>query len=184
MVLSRRERYIGIFTGAFLGALALYQFVVEPLNDTRANLDSQLAIQQRVLTRDLQRIRDSHQLGRKWMELAASGIKPNQSEAESQLVHSVTDWAQDAGVALPSQKPERPEREHDFYRLTLRATGTGTMAQISRFLWRIQTATIPARITDLQLSSRKEGTDDLQIVLGISTIYPAPVQNPDRGQQQ
>jgi len=182
MVLSRRERYIGIFTGAFLGALALYQFVVEPLNETRTDLDAQIAIQQRVLTRDTQRIRDSRQLNRRWTDLAAD-VKTNQSEAESQLVHSVTDWAQDAGIALPSQKPERPEREHDFNRLTLRATATGNMAQISRFLWRIQTATIPARITDLQLSSRKEGTDDLQVVLGISTIYPAATQNPDRGQQ-
>jgi hypothetical protein len=48
------------------------------------------------------------------------------------------------------------------------------MAQISRFLWRIQAATIPVRITDLQITSHKEGTDDLALVLGIGTIYPAP----------
>jgi hypothetical protein len=30
------------------------------------------------------------------------------------------------------------------------------------------------RVTDMQLSSKKEGTDELAIQLGISTVYLAP----------
>jgi hypothetical protein len=132
-------------------------------------------------------------MNRQWSHLAASGLKPNQSEAESQLVHSITEWAQDAGLTLPTQQAGRTEREREFNRMTFRATGAGGMAQISRFLYRIETASIPARITDLTTSSRKDGSDDLSLALGISTIYPAPepsrpapqpaAQPPDRGEK-
>ena len=48
------------------------------------------------------------------------------------------------------------------------------MSQVGRFLYRIQTATVPVRITDLTINSRKEGTDDLAVQLGIATIYLPP----------
>jgi hypothetical protein len=32
-------------------------------------------------------------------------------------------------------------------------------------------ATIPVRITDMTITSKKEGTDDLSLQLGIATIY-------------
>jgi hypothetical protein len=48
------------------------------------------------------------------------------------------------------------------------------MGQIGRFLYRLQTANIPVRIVDMTINSRRDGADDLAIVLGVSTIYLAP----------
>ena len=53
-------------------------------------------------------------------------------------------------------------------------SGTGTVKQIGNFLYKIQTASIPVRVTDVQVNSKKEGTDDLIIQIGISTVYLAP----------
>ena len=44
------------------------------------------------------------------------------------------------------------------------------MQQIARFLWHIQTANIPVRISELTLSTRKEGTDDLQLSMTLATM--------------
>jgi hypothetical protein len=52
------------------------------------------------------------------------------------------------------------------------------MSQLRTFLLHVQRATIPIRITDLQVSSRPEGTDSLQISMGISTVFLAP--EPDK----
>jgi hypothetical protein len=174
VVLSRRERYIGIATCAVLGGVALYKLVVEPLREQCADLDGQLRVQHRLVNRTTALFESSRRANRLWAQMSAAGMKHNQSEAESQLVHNVTDWAQEAGLALPSQNAGRSEKEKDFNRITFRATGTGGMSQMSRFLWRIETAAIPIRITDLTITARKDGTDDLSLVLGIGTIYPAP----------
>jgi len=47
------------------------------------------------------------------------------------------------------------------------------MNAIARFLWRVETAGIPIRLKELQLGSRKEGTDDLTLQLRLSTLYQA-----------
>jgi hypothetical protein len=96
------------------------------------------------------------------------------SQAESQVLNSVREWAQDARLSLSSVKPERTEKEKDYYKITFRATASGTMQQVTRFLYSVQTGSVPARITDVSITSRKEGTDDLTLTLGIATIHPVP----------
>src|SRR3712207_7371087 len=70
----------------------------------------------------------------------------------------------------------RPPRSTLFpyttlFRSSFRATANGRMDSISEFLWRIETAEIPLRINDMQINARKEGSDDLQLQLGVSTLY-------------
>jgi hypothetical protein len=48
------------------------------------------------------------------------------------------------------------------------------MRQVGTFLYGIQSASIPVKVTDVQLNSKKEGMDELAIQLGISTVYLAP----------
>ena len=48
------------------------------------------------------------------------------------------------------------------------------MSRAGQFLYALHTSNIPLRVGDLQISARKEGTDDLQIQLGVATIFEAP----------
>ena len=49
--------------------------------------------------------------------------------AESQILNSVREWAQDAGMALPNITPERT-KEKDFGKIVVRASGTGGISQV------------------------------------------------------
>jgi len=173
VILSHRERYLLIATVAVVTLLGLDRFFLSPLLAERADVNSRIALEQLNLDRASRVFATHRRMSRKWLEMGGGALRRDASEAEIQVLHSVRDWAQDAGLSLSAVKPERTEREKGFHRITLRANGSGGMAQIGRFLWRIQTAEIPVRITDLQLATRREGTDDLSLQLGISTIYLA-----------
>ena len=144
---------------------------MDPLISSKAQLDARIASAKTELENDDRLFDLSRRVSRVWQEMTSQGLKRDESEAQLQFQKNVTDWAQDAALSLPSVKPERTEKENDFYRYTLRATGTGTMSQIGRFLWHVTTASVPVRINDLTITSRKEGTDDLQVSIGLSTIY-------------
>jgi hypothetical protein len=174
VVLSKRERYIAVLSVSALAILALDRLALEPLMAQKQALEGRIAAARLQIAQDTRLLATSRRLNTKWANMLKAGLRKDASEAESQVLHNVRDWAQDAQISLSSVKPERTEKEKDFYKITLRATGTGSMSQIGRFLWRIQTAPVPARITDLQINSRKEGTDDLSLTLGVSTIYLAP----------
>jgi Tfp pilus assembly protein PilO len=181
VVLSKRERYIGLITGSVLVVVLVFQFMVSPMLSQRETLDAQIADANQRLSQDRRLIRDGKNARIEMSKIAGQALRKDASETESQIVNAVSNWARESGMAPPSFKPERSEKEKDFNKLTYRATGGGTMSQISRFLYRIQTATIPVRITELTITSRKEGIDDLSLSLGIATIYNAEAPKPAAG---
>lgn len=175
MVVSKRERYVVIAAIAVVGLLLLDRVLVTPLlarmNDLRASVEK---------AEDKQRenqgtVQNGQNAGRRWREMSAGALKVDAAATESQAVNSIGDWAQQSGMNLASVNPEgQPQREKEFMRVTFRASGTGTMRQIGEFLFRIQSASIPVRVTDMVVNSKKEGMDELTIQLGISTVYLAP----------
>jgi len=175
VVMSKRERTVGILTVTVLGLLGVYQFVVDPLLVRKHDLDDQIAARRADLDRNNDLYDRSKRAGVVWSQMVTGGLRKDPSEAESVVLHSVRDWAQETGMSLTGLTPARPEKDKDFFKITVRATATGKMAEISRFLFKIQNSTIPIRVTELQINNHgKEGIDDLGVQLAISTVYLAP----------
>jgi hypothetical protein len=174
MTINKRERTIGIVAGAVVGLLLLDQVLITPLLARWTDADDkiELATLDRNSAEDL--IFASERANGQWSRMIGTQLHRDASEAESQVLNSVREWAQEAGMNLSSVKPERTEKEKDFFKITFRATGSGGMAQVGRFLWRLETASVPVRVTDVTITSRKPGTDDLGVQLGIATSYLAP----------
>lgn len=173
MVMSQRERYIVIGTLGVVALFALDYLFLSPQIERYKALNDQITtdlVQVDHNNKVFKRARESKQ---KWAEMTAGALKRDASTTESQLIDSIGQWAQDARMSV-SYKPERTEKQKDFVKVTYRATCNGSMSQLRTFLLHVQRATIPIRITDLQVSSRPEGTDALQISMGISTVYLAP----------
>lgn len=179
MKLSTREKWVGVGAVVLLGALMLDQLLLSPLLARLQAADTEIAETQRLQLRAQQVFQNATRARRKWSDIAGKSLTADASSAESQLLNRVRDWSQGADLSLSSLKPERTEKEKDFEKATIRATGNGSMQQIARFLNSVHTADIPVRISDLQITSRKEGTDDLQLQVGISTIF-VPPQEPTR----
>jgi hypothetical protein len=173
--MSKRERTIGILTVSVLGLLGVYQFVIDPLLVRKGELDEQVAARRTEIDQTNDLYDRSKRAGVVWSQMVTGGLRKDASEAESVVLHSVRDWAQEAGMNLTGLTPARPEKDKDFFKITVRATATGKMADISRFLFKIQNSTIPIRVTELQINNHgKEGTDDLGVQLAISTVYLSP----------
>ena len=180
MVLTKRERYVGIVTAAVLGILVLDQLITGPAFERMEKLDADIALAGQELENANQLFGSSRRANRDWKEIAGDAMSRggNEGDPESRVLNSVRQWAQDEGMRLPSVIPQPAQLEKGFNKIVLRATGSGTMAQVGRFLYRVQTATMPVRITDLQINSAKEGTDELSVTFGIATISPAPEAEP------
>jgi hypothetical protein len=174
MTFSKRERIILILTLAAVSALVLDWWVLGPL---LARCDEAAAERDILLTRvtratgTLQRRRD---IERKWKGGMPPLMMREPTEAESQVLHALGDWAAKAGVNMVSLKPERSTKKTLLPEIDFRASGTGSMVAVSRFLHQLETSDIPLKIKALQLAARKEGLDDLSLQVQVSTIYTPP----------
>jgi Tfp pilus assembly protein PilO len=171
---TKREKTIGIVAGVVIGALALDSVILTPLLDRKALADTQLANVRRDLQSARQLISNDQRAQENWARMAGETLLDNAPGAEGQLLNATRQWAESSGLSVTTLRPERNEREQGYHKITIRVTATGSMRQASRFLYAVQTATIPVRVSDLSLAARREGTDDLTINIGLSTIYLPP----------
>ncbi len=174
MNISQRERRVATIAGVVIGALVLYEYVVDPQVQRLARLDADIAVSSTELDGANTLLEASRSASRQLSQMAGAGLRRSDAAAESELLNGVREWAQESRMTLSGVKRERTEKEKDFNKITFRASGSGGIGQIGRFLHRLQTASIPVRISDMTINSRKDGTDDLGITLSISTIYLAP----------
>ncbi|MCE5280112.1 MAG: GspMb/PilO family protein [Planctomycetaceae bacterium] len=181
MVLSRRERYILIATIVVTGALLANWLIVSPLLDARAataaakancaaeSLEGQLLM--------AQRDRSAATLE----QMKRTNLKTDPAEAEAQVLHAMRKWAQDAGLGRGQVQTVRIAGKGRFSEIEFQTSYSGTMRGISQLLWQIESASIPIRVVKLQIASRKEGQDDLNFEMRLSTLYapkgqPAPAR--------
>lgn len=173
MELSPRERMIAIGLGIIVGAYVLDAAVIGQLRErlTIANADID---RDRLADKKGQDLMNNQMRAQRlWNQMAGQTLKADLPSAESQLFAKVQGAAQSAGLTL-SIKRGGSDRELDYQRVVYRAATNGNMGQIRRFLESLRTADIPLKVTDVQIESRKDGTDDLSMNAGIATIYVLP----------
>lgn len=170
MVMSQRERQLAVFMGAALVLALLYWLVWTPYSDWSSEIaKSQVDVAGRM--NDANILFDRQRAMQKiWTEMQNGGLKADASQAESQALNAVLDLSKQAGVDLIGLKPERTLAQGKFQIIGFNVTGNGTMRQISQLAWALETTSIPVRVTEMDLIPRKEGSDDLQVRLSISTL--------------
>ena len=181
MVASRRERVIGLVTAGVLAVLALDRLMLSPLMERRTRLGDELAAAQSELQDADVRFTRGVRLNRDWNAMLTGGLRSDVPAAEGQALRAMEDWAAEASVKVRSMAPARVETQKHFRVSTIRASVAGSMRTLGEFLWRVQTADIPMRVSDMQITSNKEGTDDLLLQLSVSTLSVAPEATPAPG---
>lgn len=169
MALSQREKYLSVaflFAGA---AFTLDAVALRPYLDHRRALIDQQQAKVQALNEARNTIGKERQLRRMLAgmgQFAAADV----SGAEGQFLHLLHGWEKEAGVGKASFQRVRSSELNGFTHLTFHVTATGRMPAVAMLLYRVETAPIPLRLEDVQLSPKKEGGDELQVQIVLSTL--------------
>jgi Tfp pilus assembly protein PilO len=173
MILSKREKKIAMISSAAAVVLALNYFLLSPYLAERDDIaDRSKAAYQKMA--DANATFDSERrLEKVWKDMQ-KGLNVDPATAESQAQQAVLDWADASGMTLSGLRPGKSSQEGKFQVISFNVTGTGAMPDIARMLWFLESASIPVRVSDLQLKPRKEGTDDLLATFTLSALCLPP----------
>jgi hypothetical protein len=106
---------------------------------------------------------------RKWKTLLSDGLR-NDAEAESKIARALDGWSKDAMLTLSSVKPERVASDKGLKEMTFVVAGAGTLEAVSRFLWQIETDSIPIKVMDIQIGSTNETGQSMSLQLRLSAL--------------
>ena len=169
--MSPREKLIAIGVGVAVGLYALDSVVLTPLGDRLDAADKTINDSRLALAEGEGVQKNANTARRNWKRVTGVNVADNKDAAESQLYNRVRDWLSAARLPLTGIKPGRTDREKGFDKVTVTATATGNMEQISRFLYSVQTSDFPVRVNRIDLVTRKEGTDDVTLNIDLASIY-------------
>jgi type II secretion system (T2SS) protein M len=175
VVLSKREKYIGIGAVAAIAILVLDELVVSPYYDQLDALSTGITqakqqIDQNNLLFERQRV-----LQKVWTSMQSGGLQVDESQADSQAQLAILQWAGRSDMSVTALKTEHVSPEKDFLVLTYDVTATGSTPGLAHMLWALETATIPICVNEIQISSRPENTDNLTVRMNVSTLsLPQP----------
>jgi len=173
MAFSARERILLLATGVVVGVLVLERFVFTPVWNHWTDLQAQEAVlaNRRSAAENLLARRE--RVEPRWRHLLGTRLKRDPAEAESQVLHALGTWAADARLNVVSVRPERTTApdQTPLPTIAFQAAGTGSLAAVARFLWHLETAEIPIRVETVQLTSRRDGQDDLSLQIKLTTLY-------------
>ncbi len=170
MKLSKREKLIAVGLSVTIALAIVWESAVSPYFDRLDELDAQYKTASDKRDEMLTLFARRKKLAEVWTEIKQGGLKSNASDAASQMQHAVIDWENASGVTETAFKPERTSDADQFSILSYRLTERGSMWAISKLLAKFETATIPVRVNEVQITPEKEGTDNLTLQLSISTL--------------
>src|SRR5262249_17820144 len=145
-----------------------------PFIETRNQLAKDLSTAQDKQQKAVKLFENERLAKQRWSQMLTSGLNANSSTAESTMQRSLEQWAQQSGLRQQSTKTERSESDKQFKKIVFRVTAEGNMDSVAHFLYQIQNSPTPARVTDIQVSAKKENIDDLTVNIGVSTLFLAP----------
>jgi len=176
MHISQHQRNL---INVLIGALLLFgidRLALSPFLEYRDSL----LLQREAADKDLAEAHHVLQLEQDLRPLSrslASSLNGDPSAVESGLLHLLHQWQQHAGVTNASFARLRTVDSHGYTCLTFNVSAAGGMAPIASLIYRIETASIPLRIDDLRLMPKRDGADELQLRLNISTLCRAGPPN-------
>jgi Tfp pilus assembly protein PilO len=182
MVLSRRERVIAIIAAVVVTSLAGNTFVLEPVLDRLEQIESEKLLLLAEVNEAQNLFERRRLMERKWKAMLSEGMRSD-AEAESRIARALDRWSQDARLMLTSVKPERVAGEKGLKEMTFAVVGTGSLEAVARYLWQVETASLPVKVQDMQLSSMNESGDSMSLQLRISAIYLGSAAKADKGNQ-
>jgi type II secretory pathway component PulM len=173
VVLSQRERVIAIGFGAVAVLAVLYWVLLSPMLDWSDTITKDTEAARDVQSKDAKLSHKLVQLNKIYDDMKKNGLKPDVAEAQSQLSHAVNEWAAQSGVNVSSTHSDTPtlvDQRSGFMQVNFQFTCTGTTSGVAKLLYQIESAKIPIRVDNLRIGSKKDGADDLEIQLNLSTL--------------
>lgn len=183
MVLSKREKYIGIGAITAVLLLGINYFIIDPYESKLDDLNSAQKDANKTLADNKLILYKQDHLKPAWQELLGTGLEGDYSDAQRQTQQALQTWARNATITLNSINSVGAPVQHGVFQIInfnvdFDDNGQPSMRHIANLLWSMESADIPIRIDDLKIQSTREGSDQLSIKLIVSVLYMPPASAP------
>jgi hypothetical protein len=178
VVLSKREKYIGMGAIGAIALLAINSLIIEPYYARLDELDGEKRQAFKTIDANDKLLIMQKNLQGDWNSMLTNGLESDDSTAASRTQQMIQTWTRGANITLESTQLNHPPTKGTFqnveFTLDFNVSGNDSMRQIARLLSSIESARIPMRMSSIRLQTMREGSDQLNVKMVVSALYMPP----------
>src|SRR5450432_2369143 len=161
----------------------LYSFLVSPYLDNLKSIRDQTTKAHDDLASGKLLIARQKRLQPVWQDMIKGGLHSDDSQSQNTAERAFSQWASYANITFDAVHADRALQMGQFQTMAFNVDFTvqqqDAVRPISQFLWAAETATVPMRVNKVIISSVKEGTNQLNVKVNLSTLFAPPTSGQD-----
>ena len=167
---QNRERILLIVALSAVGIFAVDKLVLGPLGSLWSERSTRITELQQSVERGKSLLDRESTLTRRWSDMQRTSLPKNASSAEEAVITAANQWGNDSGITFTSFKPQWIQYDEDYQTYDCRANATGDLEAISRFVFELETASLPIRAEEIEVTSRDDSGNNLTLALRFSGL--------------
>jgi hypothetical protein len=110
----------------------------------------------------------------RWEQMRTNALSRQISVAENQVFRAFERWSQGNRLTINGIKPQWKRNADDFSTLECRVDASGTLAEVTRFLYEIEKDPLGLKMDLVEITTRDERGQQLTLALQVSGLQLNP----------
>jgi Tfp pilus assembly protein PilO len=110
----------------------------------------------------------------RWADMQKNALPANTSLAEQQVLKAFEHWSRETGATVTGIIPQWKNDDEAYMTFNCRLEASGSMNNLSRFLYEIENDSMALKLDSVELSSRDSTGQQLTLSLQISGLVLTP----------
>jgi hypothetical protein len=170
--MSRREKILALVILGLGGLFVFDRLLIAPLTESFAAMNERTAQLEAQLTEARALVGMDSKIRRRWEAYRQAGLDRSTEAARIRVQAELSERAADSRFQVATLSSGRVLTGDPYDRLTFSLDGSGTLRQVHDFLYALQAADFPVRVTDCTVVRRRDD-DRLTVSMTLSTIIAA-----------
>ena len=167
---QNRERLLLIVALSAVGIFVVDKMILGPLGNLWSERSTRITELQQSIERGKNLLDRETTITRRWSDMQRTSLSKNSSSAEETVITAANQWGDDSGITFTSFKPQWILYDEDYQTYDCRANATGDLESISRFVFALETASLPVRAEEIEITSRDDSGNNLTLALRFSGL--------------
>ena len=180
MNLNQRQRILGILALTAVGLFMADKLILTPLTNSWKARSVRIAKLKEQVRDGGETLKRETALTDQWEHMKNHVFNAAKPEAESQMLKAFERWAQAGSVVVSSTRTQWREAEDDYKTLECRADVSGSLTELTSFLYAIEHDALAVKVDSMELQSRDTEGSQLALVVQVSGL----LLNPPKGGRQ
>lgn len=168
--MRNRQQLLGIAAIVVLGLLAADSLVFKPLQASWKSRTARIKSLRGSVDHGTRLLAGGKEDRADYEKLRTNSLSGELSVAQGQLLRAFDTWSQESGVSVSALRPQWKSGADDYALLECRADVSGSLANLTRFLYLVEKDKLAVKIDNVELSTRDTAAQQLNLGLQVSAL--------------